>query len=294
MPPKISKQVGGKRQPSRSNGVQRPLNVFEEAVSIDQLPETGYRFLIYGQSGSGKTTLACTFPKPLLLIRPEEVEDGSRSVRKVSGVFPTPFLTTPDQLTDVIEGQAKTRRYKTLVLDGVNKYQDLITKKHMGLEDVPVQNTFRMVDQADWNLIGITFKSYMRDLLRLTQDGTHVVLVGGERVIGEGGDNTTILAPTIMVALIPGCSGWVHEVCDYNVHAFKRSETAERKVKKPGGKQSTRKVETGGIEYCLRIEDSGHYATKFRMDKEVDRTRIMVNPTFGKLDSLIRSEAAEE
>ena len=82
--------------------------------------------------------------------------------------------------------QQKTGRYKTIVLDGVDRLQDLVTKKHMGLSDIPVQLTYMAVPEADWNIIGITLKTHLRDLLRLTSLGCNVVILGGER--NEGPD----------------------------------------------------------------------------------------------------------
>lgn len=270
-------------------GPAKPVspNIFDGAVDIEQLPDSGYKVLIFGESGTGKTTFACTFPKPLLLIRPEEVEDGSRSVRKVAGVRPTPFLTTPDQLEDVCEGQKRTKQYKTIVLDGGTKFQDLVVKKHMGMEDVPVQQTWGMVPQADWNLIGITVKTYLRNLLRLAGDGTHVVIVAGERALGEGSDNkTSVQAPRVMAAFTPSITGWVHDVCDFNVSTFKRPTTV-MKVYKVQGKDVKRGEPGEGSEYCARLDDT-LYGTKFRVPKGTPLPPVMLDPTFAKIDDLVQ------
>jgi hypothetical protein len=266
-------------------------SVFDLAVPVEYLPDTGYKFLIFGMSGSGKTTLACGFPKPLLLVRPEEVEDGSRSVRGVKGVHVTPNLTHPDQLADICAGQRHTRRYRTIVLDGVTRLQDMAIKKHMGLADVPVQMTWGIVPQADWNRIGISMKEMLRDLLRLTDDGTHVVVVGGERTLGDDSSNE-VAVPTVMVALSPSITGFVHEVCDYNVHTFKRKgyELASSTI---GGKQVQVKKATGKVEFCLHVGPSDIYATKFRCDRNFKLPDVLINPSFSKLDRLARGESSD-
>lgn len=266
-------------------------NLFDDAVPVGELSETGHKFLIFGQSGTGKTTLAADFPKPLLLIRPEEVEDGSRSVRLVKGVNVTHPLTDPDQLSEICEGQRQTGRYKTLVLDGIGDLQGLCVKKHMNFQDVPVKMTWGLVTQPDWNKIGIIFQEAVRDLLRLTIFGTHIVLVGGDRILGgkeEGEAASEVKIPKVTVALTPGSAGWLHKVCDYNVYAFVRPETKEV-TKDMGGKKIKSKVSTGKQEFCLRMDTCDGWWTKFRKDKGQEVPMIMVDPTFAKLESLIRS-----
>lgn len=249
--------------------------------------------LLFGVSGTGKTTFACDFPKPLFLIRPEEVEDGSRSVRTVPGVVtpPTPIVD-PDQISDVCRGQRRTNRYKTVVLDGITRLQDMVVKKHMGLADIPVQQTWGMVPQADWNRIGITLKDYLRELLRLAEDGTHVVLVGAERDFGDEA-SSEIMVPKVMVALTPGTAGWVHETCDYNLHTFKRMGTISKESTQAGKKVTIIKL-SGKVEFCLHVGPSNLYATKFRgpRDKEIPEVLVMdrTGDNFGKLDKLIKGE----
>lgn len=287
--PTTRRITSGPTQTSRSNG-EAPTSLFDAAVPVGELRETGHKFLIFGQSGTGKTTLACDFPKPLLLIRPEEVEDGSRSVRLVKGVNVTPQLTDPDQLSEICEGQRATGRYRTLVLDGVGDLQSLCVKKHMNFQDVPVKMTWGLVAQPDWNKIGIIFQEAVRDLLRLTIFGTHVILVGADRVLGgkeEGEAASEVKVPKVTVALTPGSAGWLHKVCDYNVYTFVRAETKEV-TKDMGGKKVTSRVSTGQQEFCLRLDTCDGWWTKFRKDKGQQIPMIMTDPSFVKLDELIQ------
>lgn len=274
----------------------KPANLFNDAVPVSSLPTDGVKFLIFGMSGTGKTTLACDFPKPLLLVRPEEVEDGSRSVRTVPGVDVTPCMVDPNQLSEVVEGQRSTGKYRTIVLDGVDRLQDLVTKKHMGLHDVPVQMTYMAVPEADWNIIGITLKAHIRDLLRLTVQGTNVVLLGGERSVGEGDDRNKqrrfqSQAPHIMVSLTPSTTGWLHAICDYNVHTFTRPKTIEVEGTVAGKKQKMTK-QIDQQDFCLHVAAHDLYMTKFRKPKEQELPTIMVDPTFAKLEALIAGTQA--
>ncbi len=302
--PKAIKQTGGQtnhqqKEVSASTQGAEPRaktgNIFDDAVPVADLSNMGYKFLVFGESGTGKTTLACTFPKPLLLIRPEEVEDGSLSVRKVEGVWPTPPVTDPDQIADVCTGQRRTNRYKTIVLDGVTRLQDLVVKKHMGLADVPIQQTWGLVPQADWNRIGITMKEYLRDLMRLADQGVYVVIVGGERTIGGGesdGQVSQVIAPSVVIALTPGTAGWLHAVGDYNIHTFKKPVMREIKVKASGGEGSVQ-VASEKSEFCIHMgNDHPTYAIKFRMDRgdAGKLPNMMSDPSFAKIQKLIQGK----
>lgn len=263
----------------------KEASIFDAALPASQLAPTGHKFLIFGLSGTGKTTLACDFPKPLLLVRLEEVEDGSKSVRTVPGVHVTPPVIDPDQLSAVAEGQRRTSRYKSIVLDGVTRLQDSTVKKHLGLSDVPVQMTYGMVPQADWNLIGITLKEYLREILRLTDMGTHVIIVGGERDI-KSEAKSEIAVPQVMVALTPSLTGWLHEVCDNNIHCFKRRALVE-KVKEVDGKKQKVKSYEGKMTFCIHAGPGDLYNTKLRVPKGTPVPEEIEEPSFAKLDAIL-------
>jgi hypothetical protein len=250
------------------------------------------KFLIFGLSGSGKTTLACTFPKPLLLVRPEAVEDGSLSVRNVAGVRVTPPIVDPDQLTHVCEGQKRTNAYRSIVIDGLDDVQALTVKKHMGFQDTMVQSMWKVVKQADWLMVATIMKDILRSLLRLTENGVSVVLVCGERRLGDKtGDNqgdVSISVPKVMAALTPSITGWVHKVCDYNLHTFKQPGI-ERVNANIAGQDVIQEIPTGKVEYCAHLDDADcYYATKFRVPKGTVLPPVMSDPTYAKLAKLIR------
>jgi hypothetical protein len=291
--PTVQKQNPPKQVTQQAIPTPSSNGFFDQAVNIDKLQETGHKVLIFGDSGTGKTTLACSFPKPLLMVRPDKAEDGSRSVRTTQGISVLPKLTDPDQLAEVCDGQKATKRYKSIVLDGVSNFQDLIVKKHMGYQDVPVQQTYGMVPETDWNFIGIALKQYLRDLLDLTEScGTHIVIVGPERVFGiktkrrDGSDmeefDSSIVNPKVKVALTPSTTDWLHRACLYNIHTFKRLKTDEE------GKL------TNKVEFCLHVGNySTTYGTKFQVPhgERLPADGIMVNElgkTFDRLDKLIR------
>ncbi len=278
-----------KRPPPAANNGAVTGGLFDAAVPVADMPVTGLRFLVFGASGTGKTTLACDFPKPLLLLQPEEAEDGSASVRNVPGVFVPPYLTEPDQLSEICDRQRQTGKYKTLVLDGVGNFQSLCVKKHMGFADVPVQTTWGMVNQPDWNAIGLILQELLRELVRLSNEGVNVVFVADERTIGadKEGVATEIMVPTVMAALTPASSGWLHRTCNYNVHCFKRQKTEQLKVN-VGGKDKVRSVPGKGADYCLHVGPDSNFATKFRCPKHTKLPHVVVDPTYAKLAGLIK------
>lgn len=282
--PQIKRQL----PPSNRTNSVHIVDLFESAVAVSELPMSGMKVLVFGLSGTGKTTYGSTFPKPLLVIRPEEVEEGTKSISTVSGVFVSPPITDPDQLDQIVQGQRSTKRYKTIVLDGITRFQDHVIRKHMGWQDVAVQLTYGSVPQTDWNAIGLTLKQHMRDLLRLAEDGTHIVLIGGERTVGETDNKNVILAqPTIMVNLTPGTSGFIHEICDYNFHTFKRRKV-ERRVKDMAGKKVTVDVQTDEMEFCMHITEQELYGTKFRRPKSYKVPPEISDPSYDKIAALVQ------
>jgi hypothetical protein len=278
--PKIAKQtlkaVKRTAGPSFISGIQ----------PVGDLPQIGLKFLIYGLSGSGKTTLACSFPKPLLLIRPEQVEDGSLSVRTVKGVDVTPYLEISEQMTEICNHQQETGYYKTLVLDGVTKFQDLLVKKVGGLKEIPAQLNWGILTQSDWGVVSNELKEHIRQLLRLCQQGCNIVVLGGERGLNTENENVSILMPTVMIALTPSSMGWLHEVCDYNVHTFIRRKTITKTIT-VAGKAVTKETPVAGVDYCCRIGADAVYQVKFRVPKGTPLPEIIVDATYEKLKRLI-------
>ncbi len=261
-----------------------PQSLFDSAEPVAQVKRSALGLLIFGDQGTGKTTLAASCPKPLLLIRPEDIEEGHTSITHVEGVHVTPAVTDPDQIIECCDRQRATNRYKSIVLDGLSRMQDLLVKKHMGLQDTPVQQSWGMVPEMDWNWIGIALKSFVRELLRLTQMGTVVIMTCGERMFGvkEGArerDTLSIAAPKLMCNLTPSATGFVHDSFNYIVHSFRRRATDSN------GNLTPR------MEYGLDLEGREDLGTKFRVPMVAGKYREiqseLLNPTYEKLCAII-------
>lgn len=285
--PVVSKQAA---KPSIGNG--RKVSILDSIKPVDQLPTTGLKFLIFGLSGTGKTTLACSFPKPLLFVRPEQVEDGSLSIRTVKGIEAPRQLESPDELDELVAVQENSGRWNTIVLDGVSKFQDIVLKKVLSLSEVPAQLSWGIAKQSDWGIVSNEFKEHIRKLLRLTNKGCNVVILGGERSLGDDPEKNPLAAPTVMIALQPSSMGWMHEVCDYNVHTFVRRGQKKIVSKVPGKETTVTRFEPGEIEFCCHIGTNELYQTKFRKPKHVKLPEEVVNLDYDKIAKLIRGDTA--
>lgn len=263
-----------------------PANDFLSSIGpISELPETGVKLLITGPTATGKTTLGCSAPKPLCLLRPEAVEDGSKSVRTVPGIDSPRPLGSANELDLFSEYQGNERKYKTVFLDGVQFFQDLVLKKVLSLGEVPAQLSWGIAKQSDWGAVGNELKEHLRKFLKLAEDGTHVIISGGERTINEGGDSD-IVKPSLVVALTPSSAGWLNFCCDYIVSTFIRHKTTQKEVQ-VGTKKVQMSERSGGIEYCIRTMPDGVYEAKFRVPKGTLLPPVVVDPTFPKIQDLI-------
>lgn len=272
-------------------------SLFDNAVDLGDMPDEGLKALIFGGPGTGKTTLAASITRilqkgqKLMFVRPEEVEDGTISIRGMPNIKVTPPVKDPDQIMDLCDHLAREEIFGAVLLDGLGRFADMVIKKQCDLQDVPVQYTWGMVKEADWNRIGITMKSFMRELLRLTKQGKHVIFVGDEREFEPTGESE-VMTPCVTVALTPSLVSWVHGVCDYNLHTFTKEKTEIKKVK-IAGKIVEKKVSVPGeIDFCIHAKKHSYYATKFKVppDRRDKVPSVIVNPTFSKIMRIIRGE----
>lgn len=246
----------------------------------------GIKMLMTGPPGSGKTSLGCSAPKPLCLIRPEQVENGNLSVKNVPGVFSPRQLTEDGQLVKLIERQQETQEWKSMFLDGVQFYQDLVLKRVLGLKEVPAQLSWGIATQQDWGVVTQEFKEIMRRFLQLAENGTNILISGSERTINA--EEGSIVAPSIVVALAPSSAGWMNLVCDYIVTTFVRSKMKKTMVV---GDQEIWEKDGDEIEWCARTKPTDIYLVKFRVPKGTPLPPVVVDPTWDKLYKLMQGVA---
>lgn len=247
---------------------------------------------VYGPSGSGKTTFAVSYPKPLLIIG---AEDGTRSVHNVPGVDFVKLLTTTE-LKELLDHARRTSNYATVVIDTATSLQALDLKEVLGLDELPTQKSWGMVSREQYGQSALRTKEMLREVLRLAEDSIcHVLILAQERMHGDREDTGISMSelgvtPNICSSLTKSTASWLNPECDYIMRSFKRAQVVEKHIKVAGKDQVTR-VKTGKIEYCMLIGDHEIYITKFRKPKGVKLPEVLVDPTFEKIQELIRQGA---
>jgi hypothetical protein len=246
----------------------------------------GIKLNVYGRTKTGKTRFACTFAKRLLLVG---TEDGTKSVSNVKDIdfVRLKASTELDDITDMLRGG----KYKTVVLDTAGGLQDLILKEILGLADVPVQKSWGMAQQKDWQVCGAQFKERMNRLLALADDpelNLNAIVIAHERNFND--ENTSdVMMPSVGSALTPTAAAWLNGACDYICQAFIRPQEVLQSVK-IGGKETQQKRSTGKAEYCLRIGPHPVYMTGFRLPIGVELPDVIVDPSYSKIEKLIRGK----
>ena len=256
------------------------------------LSSSGIKLNIYGRSATGKTTLACTFPKPLLLIG---TEDGTRSVFNVKGVKYV-RLWESGELTKLIDHILDGESYKTVVLDTASSLQNMILKEVLGLEKLPAQSSWGMATQQQWGQCALQTKERLGSLLDLASPGNayqeqreytpDVVIVAQERDFDTDAEGD-LLMPYVASALTPSVTGWLNPACDYICQTFIRGKM-KTKVVKVGKKKIRTKKPGKGVEYCLRTAPDAVFTTKFRLPRGASLPDVIVDPSFKKINDLIR------
>lgn len=240
--------------------------------------ETGIKMNVYGRGKTGKTRLACTFPKPLLLIG---TEDGTKSVRGMGVDYVR--IHQSAELPELC-GALRQSKYKTAVLDTAGGLLDIVLKEVLGLDELPLQRSWGMAEQRDWQTCGAQVKERLHGLLDLADRyNLNVVVIAHERNFNEE-QNSDVMIPSIGAALTPTVAAWLNNACDYICQMFIREEVVQQKSKT--GPTINRK--TGKKEFCLRVGPHPIYQTGFRLPPNTELPDCIVDPTYEKIARLIR------
>lgn len=248
---------------------------------------------MYGESGSGKTTFWATFPGPILAV----VCSGSRQPGELRSVNTAEYkkkisefvLTDSMDLTDLLAYlRDEGGKFKTIVLDHVSGFTDLVIKEVVGLQEIPAMKHWGMAEQQQYGQVAQKVTTYLRDLISLP---ANIIVVGQERVFKAKDDGVVsdVIRPVVGVGTMPSIAAWLNPACDYILQAFKRTRTETITVT-VGGKSKQVVQPAKGVEYCLRTEPHEYFTTKFRIPKGRKLPDVIADPTYEKLLAAIRGE----
>lgn len=278
--PKVTKQSPNRPTP-RGLAASNGRSVLDRLESFD-VAERGIKLCLYGRSGTGKTRLACTFPTPLLMLG---AEDGRKSVAGKEGCQFLRLKESEDVAVITRAIRDGELAVKTVVLDTAGGLQDLITREVLGLEDIPVQRNWGMADQQTWGIIGAQTKDRLRGLLDLSDRlGVHVVLIAHERNFKEEakGPGSELLSPAVGASLTPSVAHWLHAQCDGSGQMFLQRKLVKKKTV-VAGKESIREVDTGKVDYCMRVDTHPVYITRFRVPEGTVLPDYVSDPSYEKI-----------
>ena len=268
-----------KQTPRKKRTVRKPK--YESAW-----PEGGeIKINVYGKAKTGKTTLWATFPKPILAIvcsggkKPGELR--SIDIPEYRKTVDPKILREASELPGLLETAGD---YKTVVLDHASSLQDHVLRDILGLSEIPEQKSWGMATRQQYGTCSLRMKELLRLLLDLS---CNVVIVAQEREFNTEGDNEDLLMPFVASALSPSVVGWLNPAVDYICQTFIRGKT-KRVQTKIGKKTVTRLKRVPGVEYCLRTGPHEIYTTGFRVPKGTELPDVIVDPTFDKINSLIK------
>lgn len=272
-----------------------------EAVDVSEVADDNIKIVIYGENGCGKTTLACKFPKPLLLLSMEPNKTGGAlSVTKVAGVkyLRVDSVERAAKLSDELR---ESNPFRTVVLDSVTSYQDLVLKKILG----------RLPEQLNWG--GVTRDQY-RARSEQTKEGLrpflnlecHVVCVAKQRDhnppkddkpeiiqgVKEDGQVGLLQVGSWFAADLGGATvGWLNDAADYIGHMYFDWETKVVEGAAVNGVKRTRVERTGKVIRKLRTGFHPNFCARFRIptgDDDGDEVNEIEKPTYEKIAALIR------
>lgn len=236
--------------------------------------------LFYGRSGTGKTTIAGTFPKPMLVVDiGERGTDSLADLEDVRSIQVTEWSEVEEIYWALKEGKSG---YNTVVLDALHTMQALATmeaKLSSGKKETD------QVSQRDFGQASGLMVQWLYNFRDLRDIGINVVFLCHDKVQEhDTDDDTDMILPEVGPRLMPSLAGAVCGMVNIVGNTYiKEVITKSRKA----GEKPHREVQ-----YCLRVGPHGYYTTKIRRPKDLPIPEFIVDPTYGKLVSVIKGTEA--
>lgn len=266
--PKIERQKPSDKRVRKKSG-----DILDQIVPVSEIGDDWVKLVLYGQNRTGKTTLAGCFPKPSLMVAFEPTKTGgSRSVRNVTGLSHIRIADSKSAIELANRLKDSPGKFKTVILDSVTSYQDIILREILDLPDVPEQLNWGMVSRDQYRERSEKTREALRPFLALE---CNVICNAKERDHNPPDkEKPAILRKeqleSFFAADLGGATvGWLHDACDYIGRLYIEKEVVTRKEKvKRLGKIVEREVseETGKLVRRLRTMYHPNYAAGFRSE----------------------------
>jgi KaiC/GvpD/RAD55 family RecA-like ATPase len=246
---------------------------------------------LYGRSGTGKTTLSGTWPKPILYLNIRD--NGTDSISDLGEDVDVQDISSSDELRDVIlwviaQSNKDKLRYKTVVVDTMSQLQNILVEekaKEKGRKEIKGSKgkrpgDFGTMTKQQWGEVAGDLKAAVQDIRGLPLES---VFIAQERVfnMGEEEEDSDMLQPEVGPRLMPS----VKDDLNASVSIIGNTYIRVRRKKKRVDGKITYKVKK---EYCLRIAPHEVYTTKIRKPRGIEITDDIVDPSFAKLQKLMK------
>lgn len=259
------------------------------------------KILIFGRSGTGKTTLWGSFPGPILvLVTSGGLKSGEclslkdKKLLAKKDIF-VHYIKDTTEMDEFVAKQAETNKYRTIVSDHITGFQDRVLAEILDIEDLPVQKSWGLASQQQYQQCTAQCKEHFKRMLNLD---CNVVFIAQERDFNNDEESRSGgINPYVSAALTPSLVGFVNSSCDYLIQTLIRPKMIEKKMVVGVGKKqktSVKLVPDGDKkEYVARIAPHDVVMTKFRVPKGHKMPEFLIDPSYDKIMALISGSVVE-
>ena len=244
------------------------------------------RVCLYGPAGSGKTTIAASFPKPLLLI---DIKEKTENVLLDIKGIDILSAKTPKDVEDVYWYlHDNPKKYKTVVIDTITKFQDLILDEILEKRNKTSKDSlWGGLRKQDWGTVSNEMKTLVMNFCDLS--GNVVFLAQDRENVVEQEPMDDVNGEVLSFAEIgPACIPSVAKMLNASVEILGNTfimEETEKKKKKIKGKLTI--VKEKKINYCLRVGPHAVYRSKIRKPKSIEIKGFLTDPDYEQLAQII-------
>lgn len=239
--------------------------------------------VVYGKPGTGKTRFTSTFPKPILLI---DVNDRGTESAKFPGLKKGDVIVyRVDEFEDIWDAldfaidDPKGYGFATVIIDHLTGLQKYVHN------DIMAKYKKDFMHQQWYGEASAKMTQVITQFNNLVDEDIQPVYIVQQRIDepegGELGDMEEELIPEIKPNLTPSVSEFLMTTSRILVQTFIQGQE---------GKNGDVKME-----YRLRTGASPYYNTKItRPNDSTPLPRYIVNPTWDKIEAIIKGEYTEE